>query len=250
MIPGGMRDSNGPGEVYIVQTPHCIHLHTSVYKTGRAHDSGERLKGYPKGTKLLCCLPVSRMKDAEGTMLGSCRGDADILERRDFGSEYFECSLGRLIGKLVTVSEMFSWSFRETTEHGKGKGKDEDTTVLLAEFVRVNIAELASKSPVDSAVLLDRVTHSFRASGCARTLSLKALTRDLCKYCSAEEILCHRFSQGPPRHAIRFRQVDTQVQVHAHTHAVPCEAPYLDPIGFFKSFARVSDTGTASEKPG
>lgn len=108
-----MRDSNGPGELYIVQTPHCIESHPTVYKTGRACDSQERLRGYPKGTKLLCCIPVSRMRDGEAAMLGSCRGDARLEERKDFGSEYFEGDLGYLINKLASVAGLFKCVFRD-----------------------------------------------------------------------------------------------------------------------------------------
>lgn len=214
-----MRDSNGPGEIYLVQTPHCMHLHPTVFKTGRAHDSEERLRGYPKGTKLICCLAVSRMRDAEGAMLGSCRGDAgQVKERKDFGSEYFEADVGHLINKLIAVSHLFSWSFQQnlTDDEDEGEAEEEvkvtspatlDATLLLGEYIRANIAYL-SQTPVDSAELLNSVTKMLKDAGCTRRASptLKALTHDLQKYFGADEIMSHRFPDGIPRHAIRFRK--------------------------------------------
>lgn len=215
-----MRDSNGPGEIYLVQTPHCMHLHVRVFKTGRAHDAGDRLKGYPKGTKLLCCLPVSHMRDAEGAMLGSCRSDAEVVERRDFGSEYFEADLGHLINKLLAVASLFTWTFHETHAHRhtqqEGSCEDEDdsphraaavdATLLLGDYVRANIGEL-SRTPVDSAQLLNDVVKMLSEAGCRRgaTPTLKALIQDLQKYFGAEEIMSHRFPDGM-HHAIRFRK--------------------------------------------
>lgn len=252
-----MRDSNGPGEIYIVQTPHCMHLHTSVFKTGRAFDSIDRLRGYPKGTKLLCCLPVSRMRDAEGAMLGSCRGDADVIERRDFGSEYFEGDLGHLMNKLITVSRLFSWTFRETSPDETAGDSDSedpcpsasasalDATVLLGEFVRANAVELAT-CPVDSAILLDRVIKMYRDAGCTRRASptLKALAHDLQKYFGAEEIVSHKFPDNVCRHAIRFRRPTTQPQPQPRPQ-VPQSKSIQEtvrdrPIRFFESFAMTS----------
>lgn len=35
-----MSSIDGPGEIYIVQTPHCRNHHIRVFKTGRARGTG------------------------------------------------------------------------------------------------------------------------------------------------------------------------------------------------------------------
>lgn len=99
------KDSNGPGEVYIVQTRQSVDHDMNVFKYGRAKSAITRLKGYPKGTEIVCRLPVSRMKDAEDMMKILCR--TDLLPRPDFGCEYFEGDLLIMIKKLIRAAENF-----------------------------------------------------------------------------------------------------------------------------------------------
>lgn len=226
-----MREINGPGELYIVQTPHCIDSHPTVYKTGRAWDSQERLRGYPKGTKLLCCLPVSRMRDGESAMLGSCRGDARLEERKDFGSEYFEGDLMYMVNKLGMVAGLFTCTFAIVKEQAVQDVEpkvpidvpleveafvamevDEaaapsalDATLLLEDFIRSNLDEL-SQAPVCCGDLLDRVTAMLKSAGCKKkaTPTLKGMMHDLRRYFGADELMTYQFPDGKVRHAIRF----------------------------------------------
>lgn len=85
---------------------------------------------YPKGTRLLCCLSVSRMKDAEAAMLGSCRGDDALVARSDFGIEYFEGDRVHLMMKLGNVSKLFPASLKEVLEDG---GELEEGVEVVAE---------------------------------------------------------------------------------------------------------------------
>lgn len=97
--------SNSPGELYVVHTRHCIHTRMPVYKVGRSLDAGRRLTSYPKGSVLIARLPVSKMRDSERVLLSLCR--MKLVSRIDFGSEYFEADITRVVGLVVLVALMF-----------------------------------------------------------------------------------------------------------------------------------------------
>lgn len=97
--------TNAAGELYVVQTRHCIHTRMPVYKVGRAQDAGRRLQQYPKGSRLVVRLPVSHMKDSEGMLLALCR--TNFVQRRDFGTEYFEGNICKVVGLLATVAQLY-----------------------------------------------------------------------------------------------------------------------------------------------
>lgn len=100
------KHRNGPGEIYIAQMYQSIILNDSVYKIGRAYDAGIRVKGYPKGSVLICRLAVSRMEDAENAMKHLCCHD--VVQRRDYGSEYFEGTVDMMIKKLLIAAAPYS----------------------------------------------------------------------------------------------------------------------------------------------
>ncbi len=93
------RDPNGPGEVYVVQVREFVLQRLPVYKVGRSFDAVERLKHYPKGSKLWCHLPVGRMKDCEDAILAQCR--SAFQARTDLGAEYFEAPLQDIVQVLT-----------------------------------------------------------------------------------------------------------------------------------------------------
>lgn len=97
--------NNSPGELYVIQTRHCVHTRMPVYKVGRSIDAGRRLRQYPKGSLMMARLPVCRMKDSETVLLELCR--ARFNQRKDFGTEYFESDLIELVGLLAMVAAMF-----------------------------------------------------------------------------------------------------------------------------------------------
>lgn len=232
-----MRDINGPGEIYIVQTRQSIVLCESVYKIGRAWDAGERLRGYPKGSALICRLPVSRMKDAEDMVKLKCR--AELLQRLDYGAEYFEGELLVVMQKLVDTGGHY-WRglgqgkvVASVQERSEGRGRldgpmsppriveddvqalvhasSTDETILLQRYIQLRIGEL-SKMPVDSARLLDEVMTMMRATGCNKNMCFKRLVADLRRYFGVEEIMSHPFPDGP-RHAVVFKVPPSDVMV-------------------------------------
>lgn len=100
-----IRRYNVPGELYVIQTRNCIDCHWNVFKLGRARKVPKRLAQYPKGSRVLFCLPVTRMVDAETMMLTLCR--IKFKQRKDFGKEYFEGDLFLITRTLQEVAELF-----------------------------------------------------------------------------------------------------------------------------------------------
>lgn len=98
-------DSNGEGEIYIVWPREFIVAGISVLKPGRSIDSAVRFRAYPKGSRLLVRLRVSRMLDAENMLLGVCK--AAFIHRTDIGAEYFEGSDYDIVGMALQVARLF-----------------------------------------------------------------------------------------------------------------------------------------------
>lgn len=108
---------NSPGEAYVVQTRNCVETHRRVFKFGRTRCMAKRLSQYPKGTRLVACLPVSHMIDAERMLMALCR--KRFIQRKDFGSEYFEGDAVDIVGALVNVVSHFPHTGYEDI-HGHG----------------------------------------------------------------------------------------------------------------------------------
>lgn len=101
----GVGGANVAGELYILQTRRCIQMHTPIYKVGHATDAGRRLQQYPKGSRLIVRLPVSHMLASERFMLAVC--NHNFVQRKDFGSEYFQGDICMMVGILAMVVRMF-----------------------------------------------------------------------------------------------------------------------------------------------
>lgn len=106
---------NSPGEVYVVQTRNCLETHRRVFKFGRTRSMANRLRQYPKGSRLIACLPVSHMIDAERMLMSLCH--KRFVQRKDFGNEYFEGDVADIVGALVNVVSHFPHA-----ENGDGLG--------------------------------------------------------------------------------------------------------------------------------
>lgn len=96
---------NVPGWLYAIQTRHSIDCRLRVFKLGRTGNVPKRLVQYPKGSELRCCVPVSRMVDAETMLLALCR--IRFIQRKDFGKEYFEGDLLQIMQTMLSVADQF-----------------------------------------------------------------------------------------------------------------------------------------------
>lgn len=108
-----VSNARAHGELYVVQTRHCIHTQLPVFNVGRSEDADRRLSQYPKGTVMLARLPVSRMVESEALMLALCR--STFIERKDFGPEFFEGDLYKVVGLLAMVVAMYPYHRKYVT---------------------------------------------------------------------------------------------------------------------------------------
>jgi Zn ribbon nucleic-acid-binding protein len=79
------------GFIYILHPRACINGNQNVYKLGKTKDYIQRLKGYCKGSEYKYVIKISNFHYEEQKLLKLCR--EKFIERRDYGTEYFECAL-------------------------------------------------------------------------------------------------------------------------------------------------------------
>ncbi len=84
---------------YIVKPRSSIDANIDVYKVGRTCDMEKRIKGYQKGSKIMCCSIVHDSKFVEKQIINRFKELFKI--KKDYGNEYFE-------GKIEDIIEEFS----------------------------------------------------------------------------------------------------------------------------------------------
>lgn len=84
---GGRFTPRLPGEyVYLLQH----YDDPTVIKFGRSNTISSRLKAYPVGSPLVCCLRVRNSRYTEKTFLSYLRHESKCIWRRDLGYEWFQ----------------------------------------------------------------------------------------------------------------------------------------------------------------
>ena len=92
------------GYIYLMHTRACMNAHHPVYKVGKTRLMiQDRLRGYDKGTRIHCVLPVdARALDVSERVvlqhLAKC-----FTRRSDYGREYFEGELGMMTRAMMDV---------------------------------------------------------------------------------------------------------------------------------------------------
>lgn len=99
-------DTNGPGELYIAWLREFIVAGIWILKVGRSIDTALRINAYPKGSRILAQLPVSRMLDAENMLVGLCK--TAFIQRTDIGTEYFQGSAYDVVDMASLVARRFA----------------------------------------------------------------------------------------------------------------------------------------------
>ena len=91
-----------------------------VVKIGRTKDMFQRIKGYPKGSMLLCCNHVDSVVSTETEIIRHFM--ARFIHRKDLGREYFES-----INLSAMIAEMTNCICRQQC----AKAKDEMRSILV-----------------------------------------------------------------------------------------------------------------------
>ncbi len=86
--------------VYLLQTREFIKSRERVYKIGKTKQEGvDRIKGYPKGTKLYLMIQVTDCDVSERVLLSIFRNK--YKPRTDIGAEYFEGDLQQMKWDII-----------------------------------------------------------------------------------------------------------------------------------------------------
>lgn len=91
-----------------------------VVKIGRTKDMFQRIKGYSKGSMLLCCNHVDSVVSTETEIIRHFM--ARFIHRKDLGREYFES-----INLSAMIAEMTNCICRQQC----AKAKDEMRSILV-----------------------------------------------------------------------------------------------------------------------
>ncbi len=87
------------GYIYIVYSRASSNLQENIYKIGKSKDYITRIKGYCKGSEFKLVLKVNDFHNCEKKIKRACI--EKYIQRRDYGSEYFECKLRDLYYTVV-----------------------------------------------------------------------------------------------------------------------------------------------------
>ena len=80
---------------------------------GQTGDAFARMKQYPKGSRLMFFVewdveePVG-LVTLETVVLGMLRASPEVTQRRDLGSEYFECDMGIIVSTILEMRKRLS----------------------------------------------------------------------------------------------------------------------------------------------
>ncbi len=85
--------------MYILQEREFIKLNQQVYKIGKTRILHNRMGDYPKGSKILCVMPVHG--DPELTCINIFR--ENYIPRTDIGSEYFEGAIHSMLKTFINL---------------------------------------------------------------------------------------------------------------------------------------------------
>jgi hypothetical protein len=105
-----------------MNVPNVIPISTDkvIVKIGRTKDMFQRIKGYPKGSMLLCCNHVDSVVSTETEIIRHFM--ARFIHRKDLGREYFES-----INLSAMIAEMTNCICRQQC----AKAKDEMRSILV-----------------------------------------------------------------------------------------------------------------------
>lgn len=95
------------GEIYLVQKTQSVRLNLSIYTYGLAHDGNLIMQAFPRGSHMICRIPVSDRFAACEMVCALCRSDIELVQCLDFGPAAFRGDVCLLIEKLVAAAKAF-----------------------------------------------------------------------------------------------------------------------------------------------
>lgn len=112
-----LNSINTNHEIYIVQLSEHIRCKDNIYKVGMTRNGiNQRIKGYPKNTKILFSISVKDAKLCEREVMKQCRSTEGIIncnrnhsdKTKQLGNEYFEADFTLLKNTVELTCKKFN----------------------------------------------------------------------------------------------------------------------------------------------
>jgi hypothetical protein len=116
-IPVQIDNNNANHEIYIIKLSEHIRCKDNIFKVGMTtRGVNNRLKGYPKNSKILFSMNVKNAKLCERFVLENCRKETKLIkcdrnnkeEYKRLGNEYFEGDFNLLLNVVKTSCDKFN----------------------------------------------------------------------------------------------------------------------------------------------
>jgi hypothetical protein len=85
--------------VYLMHTRECVNAELLIYKIGRSHNLGSRIKQYPNGSNVICALPCNNSIICEQLLLDIFK--KKFIHKPTYGKEYFEGNYELMVQTMI-----------------------------------------------------------------------------------------------------------------------------------------------------
>jgi hypothetical protein len=85
--------------VYLMHTRECVNAKLLIYKIGRSHNLGSRIKQYPNGSNIICSLPCNQSIIGEQLLLDIFK--KTFIHKPTYGKEYFEGDYVSMVQTMI-----------------------------------------------------------------------------------------------------------------------------------------------------
>jgi hypothetical protein len=148
------------GTIYIIWVREFLRLNEPIYKLGRTENIINRVMQYPKGSRLLCSIYCDDEKKIE-TLLKR-KFNIEFKARPDFGAEYFEGNINKMIEiiyKYVLQNSNNDLDNMDNISITLPEVKiKKDPTIVIMEYVNDN-REFLSNKIMNSKDLYNNITE-------------------------------------------------------------------------------------------
>ncbi len=140
---------------------HTRELHTiqlDIYKIGRSHILDNRMKQYPKGSKIICMINCENSVLCEKELIKLFK--ANFIQRLDYGTEYFEGD------KRKMIKEIFNF-INSKNDDSMNKVEKKDTKQNVKKDAKKDAKQDANQV-VNQNVNKDKLNNNIKKRTCPK----------------------------------------------------------------------------------
>jgi len=155
--------------VYIMHTRECLNANLPIYKIGRSHNLGKRIKQYPSGSNIICVMPCKTSIICEQLLIEIFK--TKFIHKKNYGNEYFEgdyeVMVQTIIDTLFTYKNNILENFKilkeekklkqleKNKEKQKNKEKDKDKDKEQDTKIEVETKDIEQQKINDKTTIQD-----------------------------------------------------------------------------------------------